>query len=269
MNTIATVDGHCISLQEFQARIAENRSEIVRYYRDNFEMDYSKDFWDTAVKGQTPGTLLKRRILNKLVENKIKQIIATEYGIIEDISYNRFVENLEQENQRRTNALKNKKIIYGPTVYSEPVFYHYQIANMENELKKLLSINNQSAIEDEILSMYNTYKDSLCLKELRSIYYKFSVNLNQPSGEQNPEIIRSNGIKILQRVQKQLKSGSTFHQIESAFSREMINLECQEIERDEDSAIGDELNADEATLASRINDLKPGEMTDLIMMDNK
>lgn len=57
---------------------------------------------------------IKARALEKLVRVKAAQQLAIRYGILNDISYSSFIEELNNENERRAKALESNEIIYGP-----------------------------------------------------------------------------------------------------------------------------------------------------------
>lgn len=77
--------------------------------------------------------------MDQLVKAKVQQIEAKKYGILDDTSYDAFLSKLKQENERRSAALAKGQIIYGPTQYTEQMYYGYVLSNIAIQLKKALA----------------------------------------------------------------------------------------------------------------------------------
>lgn len=69
---------------------------------------------------------------------KLAELAMKEYGLLKDISYRTFLDNLERENQRREESYQKEQVIYGPQKYGEGEYFAHTFANLEKELKKKL-----------------------------------------------------------------------------------------------------------------------------------
>lgn len=65
---------------------------------------------------------------------KCEQILLKKYKIIEDISYEGFLEELKQENQERKTILAQGGILYGPNLFSPEVYYDYKVSDAREKL---------------------------------------------------------------------------------------------------------------------------------------
>ena len=101
---------------------------------------------------------MKKKALDECIRIKIQQILASENGIIQDISYEIFLKNLQLENKRRKNASESKQVIYGPKEMTELTYFNYVFSNMIIRLKNQLADKQFKVNEDRISAYYQTNK---------------------------------------------------------------------------------------------------------------
>lgn len=153
---VAQVNGEKISVLEFRNAMAENRNKIYDYFRQNYDVSDHAGFWKQSVNGEIPIEMLKQKSMEQCARVKIEQILAKQQGIIDDISYQGFLKNLEAENKRRKTAVENNQVIFGPVQYTEEVYFKYVLSNMVISLKdKLQEIEVN---DDEIQEYYEENK---------------------------------------------------------------------------------------------------------------
>ena len=110
---IAIVDGEEIHVSEFQRAIRANRAEIIKYFHEKYDAAQSADF-GPPYGDETPLELIKKKALEDSIHLKIRQILAKEQGVLSDISYDGFVQNLMLENERRQQAIKKNQVVFDP-----------------------------------------------------------------------------------------------------------------------------------------------------------
>ena len=137
-NVVALLNGEQITADEVQARLAENRASIIRYYRMHYNAVFDESFWNKVVSGRTPADMARQMTLQQVLRHKLRLMLARETGLINDISYAGFVRQLAEENERRKSAMADKKVIYGPVEYSEPIYYHYVQTSVNIDLQEKL-----------------------------------------------------------------------------------------------------------------------------------
>lgn len=161
---VAYVNGEPVIVREFIQQAQNERSQVIRLFRIKYDCEYDNDFWNRSFDGTTPSDLLKEKTMDTMVQIKVQQILAKNYGINSNISYTEFLKALEQENLRRINAKRNGEVIYGPVQYSEAVYYNYLFSNMVIQLKYLLSEQVFMISDDVLQTEYEQVKDTLCMK---------------------------------------------------------------------------------------------------------
>lgn len=70
----------------------------------------------------------------RVIIAKCEQILLKRYKIIEDISYEGFLEELKQANQERKMILAQGGILYGPNLFSPEVYYDYKFSDAREKL---------------------------------------------------------------------------------------------------------------------------------------
>lgn len=158
---VATVNGEPVSVIELTARMPEYRAAVVQHFLNNHQADYTKDFWNTAYDGITPGEMLKEKAMDDLVRIKLQQILARENKLLEDISYAAFLEQWRQENTRRQTAVSNGQVVYGPVQFSEQMYYRYYLSKLTLELKHKLAKNGFNVSDNELKQYFEEEYDAV------------------------------------------------------------------------------------------------------------
>ncbi|GAA3399504.1 hypothetical protein GCM10020370_00250 [Paenibacillus hodogayensis] len=156
--------------------LAKNRASTYTYFKGKYNVDDSPRFWDDNYGGEVPIEKLRNESLNEGAIIKIQQLLAKQKGIVKDISYPAFVQQLQAENERRKEAVRKKQAIYGPVSFDEKAYYGIVNGNLAAELKK--KIGQESAVSDQALQRYyELNKDVLFVKSDTIRIKKLSVAL--------------------------------------------------------------------------------------------
>lgn len=156
---IAEVEGYKISQQELELVRQKHKANVANEFVVDKGIIYDEDFWTTPVEGVTPQAVLDRKALEECIAIKKMQVLALEWGLEEDISYQAFEKKLEEENIRRQEKLSRGEVVYGPKVYQRQEYYAYCNRNREialcNEIIKRGDIS-----EVECLNYYEANKEA-------------------------------------------------------------------------------------------------------------
>ncbi len=157
-DVIATVNGEPISIQLFQRQISLNRSVVYSYFHKKYKIDNPSKFWTTQYDKEVPAEVIKKKAIDDCVEIKLQHILAKDKGIIPDITYKTFLENLKQENIRRKKVLTQNGVIYGPEQYTEKTYFDYIFSNMQIKLKTKLGQDTFHISNDELQNFHESRK---------------------------------------------------------------------------------------------------------------
>ena len=169
MQPIMYVNGEPVTIREFKQRMEyDYRAVTIDYFARNWNAQVDEEFWGKRFRDITPREYLAERTIENCALIKIQTLKMKEMGIINDISYQSFLSDLEVENQRRKETVQKGGIIYGPEQYSENEYFEYVFSNLRKELKEKMATELGWNEESELQEYYETFKDS---------YYKYSDDI--------------------------------------------------------------------------------------------
>lgn len=182
--TVAIVDGEPIAIMEFmlflEDEIATTHSYFYELYGDKV---YHEGFWQEEIGGQVPIKMAKEKALEKVVELKIQQILMAEYDLWKNISYDALIQAMNEENQRRKNAIENGEIVYGVTDFEIKTYLSYVFSNTQIELKAKLVESVFKPEEQTLIAYYDEFKENSYRLEdridVQKLYIKPSEDIDQ------------------------------------------------------------------------------------------
>lgn len=196
-DVVAWVDDEPVTAEEFSFFANRNKYKIMTLFKNEHKLKYHADFWHDRTVGKTPLDVLKGETLDSIVKIKVQLILAKEYGIVKDISFQAIQIYLENENLRRQEALKNNIVIYGPQQYTMDNFYDYFTSNLIIKLKDYLLRNNLIKV-DVNLGITKSDKNNLINEDNKaySNAYIMSAQINQQYNDMLTAMIEKAKIEI-------------------------------------------------------------------------
>lgn len=158
---VATIDGEPICAGEFNLISRKYKSIVIQEFRNNYNLNYDNQFWENHAYGISPAETLHKKTLEAIVQLKVQQLLAKKLGIVQDISFDGFIRTYELENKTRLEAKQNNKVIFGPTQYTQEVYYDYVFSNLVVKIKNRLKNKDLKISESTLKSIYERDKDSL------------------------------------------------------------------------------------------------------------
>jgi hypothetical protein len=186
---VAAVNGETITVAEFMFHAKAMRSTVIQVVRLKYGTEYSTDFWSRDINGKTPMEILKQKTMDTIVSVKVQQKSAKKAGIVPDISFGRFEEDLVKENNRRLAAKRAGQVIYGPVQYSREVYYNYLFTNMVNDLKEHLATTDFGINDEKLREAYETGKDSLFRRGYYTVARLFEAGSVVDTARNDPDKI--------------------------------------------------------------------------------
>ena len=151
---VARVNGEPLTQREFLRQLRLERTETVTYFYEKYGALEDESFWNRAFPEGTPAEYARQRVLNELVSIKVQQLLAKEYQLLEDLSYQRFLKDLRKENKARAKAMAEGQVLFGPVEYDENGYFTYTFSHLLIELKKVLLEKAYPPDEDELYAYY-------------------------------------------------------------------------------------------------------------------
>lgn len=179
---IAKVDGVPIEYREYQLILQDLRST-------------------------TPPEKLKELALKSLTAIKVEQAWAKEKGLIDDLSYSSELKRWKQENERRNQAVRQKKPIYGPIQYDERGFYEYELSNLRIRLKEAVSKQDYKISDDVLKTRYEAIKEQQFKKPDTIQLWKVAIPDQDGKGKER-----------MKQASDKLAQGEDFKQIAQSYA---------------------------------------------------
>ena len=227
---VAWVDKVPITYREYRHGAISVRGSVLSSFIIKGLDQSDENFWYTSVDGETPIDKLKKEALDAAVKNKLIQVLGKEKGLVDDISYNAFLEGLDAENKRREDALANNQPIYGPQRFSEQVYFDKIISDLRAEL--------QSKIAEETVfshdEMYRMYEEQWQNTPTEGGWMTI-IKLLAPFSREN-ESSMTFAKSVMDKVYERIQSGVDFDEVVDFETEKYI----QRIEQTLDLVRGDQ-----------------------------
>lgn len=148
------IEGYPVTAEEYAIEAYDYISAAALQYA-NMGADVNRaEFWSEPVEGKTPMETIKEQADPVVIRNKGIQILALEYGLTEDISYEGFLADLEKENQLRKEKKEQGEVIYGPMQLTANQYYSYRQAQWEQAVEELVEQEVITVSEEELKAYY-------------------------------------------------------------------------------------------------------------------
>ena len=156
---VLSVNGHPVDREEFGWFTQRERAAVFQFVNTTYHLQPGKDFWDQACDGTTPKQILHEKTTEKIVREKVQQILFKELGLIQDIRFTAFLENLKKLNQERQVAVEQGRVVYGPVQYTPLQYYGHWMATMQIQAKDKLRKEQFDVTEPKIRDWYRRNKE--------------------------------------------------------------------------------------------------------------
>jgi len=223
-DAIATVNGVPISIVEYNRAIRLNKSQVIHYFQEAYHAKQTASFWTTAFQGEIPAEMLKKKALEDSVRIKVRQLLAQERGVLQEVNYQGLLQQMQQENQRRKEAISNNQVVYGPAQYDEDTYFEYIMSNATLAVKRQMQ---QSVLQqDESLpkQFYEQHKAERYrtpgLVKIQRISISY-LDSNQHIDSSLQQKVK----RQLEEAAAKLQSGSEFEGIAAAYNPQGMALE--------------------------------------------
>lgn len=210
-NSMATVDGTPIHVNEFRKAIQANKAQITDYFYEKYKAQPSASFWTTSYGGEIPLELLKKKALEDCVRIKVQQMIAKEQGVLTDISYEGFLKSLKVENDRRQKAIQEQKVIFGPVRYTENAYFEYVMSNAILSVTRNLAKNGWSPDEQQSKQFYEANKSQLYQAPASVKVKQVSISFLDSNRNINEEL-KAGAKQAMEAALTHISSGVSFEQ---------------------------------------------------------
>jgi hypothetical protein len=263
-DTALFVDKYPVSREEFRWFMQQERAGVFQYVKTKYNLDYGKGFWDHDCEGTTPKAILHKRTIERVVSEKVQQILFKELGLIQDTSYSVFLDNLEKLNREREKAVQQGRVIYGPVRYTQLQYYGHWMANLQIQAKEKLSQEQFGVTEQKLRAFYDEHKcDIFKMAELLTLEMVTIQVTEQSNPKKNAELLEATARKILSKI----KGGRGIEQIIQGYvDRKDIKVSYRRFDEINDDRLS-EIFTDSENF-KKVKALVPGQSVKLTVSEN-
>lgn len=163
------VGGYEISKEEYAMLAYDNISLTAREYAMNEMVDVNApDFWEKQFGGTTPIERVKDLTDENAIRQKGVQVLAKENGLIEDISYEGFLKQYQEENNQRKKLKEAGEVVYGPLEFSLSQYYSYRQSQLDTMLEEYIEQEMIELTEEELKEYYPVVCKNERVKDFRA-----------------------------------------------------------------------------------------------------
>lgn len=185
---VGSVNGINVCYGELRDEMNRNKAQIVAEFSSKYGADVNdENFWETEFDGVTPIEYLRKISAENIVEYKVLQKKAVEYGVIgkDETSYASFLAQLDEQNNNRSQKAGNSEVIYGAKEYTKDTFYKYLKSIIEIELIAKFADDGVIKYTDKQLKEYfNSIKDREYKNSPIAEYEYFSIEISEDNAEE-------------------------------------------------------------------------------------
>ncbi|QGH36125.1 hypothetical protein GI584_19650 [Gracilibacillus salitolerans] len=215
-NVIATVNDISIVEREFRLQLNNLKPGVQNYFRNSYGAEITDNFWREEFNGENPMELLKEKALREAIKAKLELSLAREYKLINFVSYDELLEHLQEENERRQEAISDGEVIYGLASFSENQYYRHIIKNIRLNLKDKLSRHENDPLyptQKELQISFNDHFDEWTNKRYAYTIHKISIPYQDSASMQNAEV-------KAEKALSDLESGKSFEEVSKLYNED-------------------------------------------------
>jgi hypothetical protein len=171
MPIVGCVYDEPITDKELIQRMQSNAAFVYSYFYQKYGVSDNPLFWKSKYGGEMPIDMVREKSMEDLKRIKAVLVLAKQYGLVKNISYNDLLLRLDSINKKRGDIVEQGGVIYGPVKYGKEEFLSMTISNLDAKLCNLLSkkglwrsmdFDGQDKIELEVRynrKQYESYVD--------------------------------------------------------------------------------------------------------------
>ena len=175
------VGSYEISKEEYALLAYDNIAVTAREYGTKDGIDVNvPGFWERKTDGVSPMDRVRELTDEEAVQQKGIQILAKKNGIIDDIGYDSFLKQYQEENEQRRQMKEEGTVLYGPVELSVSQYYSYRQSQLEQLLEEFVEQNIITIGEEELKEYYPVVKQR---EEKKNFQAKLSLAVFEDAGD--------------------------------------------------------------------------------------
>jgi hypothetical protein len=230
------VDRNVVTIDEFKWFMDQERAGVFEYFGTKCNIEPDRDFWTRTCEGTTPRLLLQKRTVDRVAREKAEQILFLQLGLIQDIRYSAFLENLAKLNRDREQAVKDGRVIYGPVRYTQLQYYGHWKASLQIQAKGKLARDRLLVSEQEARAYYDQNKDRFKTADTTTL----EIVTIEPKREFDAEKSKGSVASAAQDILAKVREGQDLERILRSYANKTdIKLSARRVDSLDNERVGE------------------------------
>ncbi len=207
-----------VTAEELKAEMQDLKPDISGEFYRKYNINLSSKDWNREFDGVVPMAYLRDAAKNKLVEKKIKLILANENGFDYPTDFKSFYSEMEEENKKRKSKIDSGEVVYGAKSYSRKTWDAYVFSNIDTQLReKLINVTEDELkrYTEENRERFETLKYNVTC-DILQIHYK-------------DEDDKKSVFEEAERVRKRLTDGESAKKIVDEYNSPEVKLYTSQV----------------------------------------
>lgn len=153
-----------IDKKEYINTMNSKKYEVTQYFINNYGAKIDSEFWEKDFDGEYPYKTLADKTIDELLKIHSIYSIAKEKGYVDSTEYKDFIERLNNENNLRSENIKQGKPVYGLSKFTEELFLEYETDKIQKLYCNDLNNEGMKISSEEGKKYYDENKDLLFRK---------------------------------------------------------------------------------------------------------
>lgn len=163
-----------IPVEEIKFYMAQERANVAAYFYQTYGVDSNgEEFWNSSYHGENPFEMLKERTKEKLIQDKVERMMASDHGIEVDISYEQLNSSLIKQNSSMEDG--ENGINYGPSQFDYMEYVSITQIELVTKIKDELLAESPPLTEQEQMDLYDQYGETYGYADYEE-FLPYSVN---------------------------------------------------------------------------------------------
>lgn len=220
---MVTVNNNPIYQDEYELLLKDHRLQYEQVLRQRLNVPDDLSLLEYLKGDQEEyDRLIAELHREELIRVRVQQELAFEYGVIDQpFSYERFLQELENENSARAQKLAAGEPIYGIKKFDANTYYSYYMSNLRLKTIQAMSADELGITDEAVEAYYREYESPIFAEGETLDYTVYDVSeLQELSSEARSELER--------QIKDELATG-TDREVNSTFRAEQKHWSGEEI----------------------------------------
>lgn len=132
----ACINGQDVFQEELIFYMNICKADVISYFYERQHMSVDSAFWTTRYSDEIPIEVLRHTAWNMMKSDYMLKQWALEQQIIESTDFKSFLSALHEENMAREKAIRESRVVYGPTKFDLRSYYFFYKSTLQSKLKQ-------------------------------------------------------------------------------------------------------------------------------------